>query len=495
MVLLITKKIIQPDQIANIFVDPGNDTLLLEYFNSNILSLRNVTNPEKILKNITEPEFWHPQAFNPTTHILYLTQVMSNNVTAIDILKNKTVSSIPGVEALPKLAINPKTNMVYMINNLGNRLVIIDGRTNSLVKSLILANFSVFTNAPTSTISTKDPILVDTTQNLIYGLTNGFFYVIDGLTNKKISTFPLEADHVVVNPLTRLIYVTHEKSNIVSVINGSRSVIGSVKVPQSTFNIPGLRVTYGPSKIAINPITNRVFILDSILNTVTIIDGKTDRIVDIVKVGSHPHDIAVNSISNIIYVTDPDSKSLIAIDGEKNNSITKIPVGDFPVGIAIDADQNIVYVSNTKNQYCVGQCDTVNNSLYVIDGNTNTVEGHLDTYLTNDKLVIDSSTHKVYMMSGDPQANYPIIRAVQRHGTGFYEVVSNITLPNVILSTHKPDMDIDPVANVLYIVDDSMTVYAVDTFTNSIVNTTKIKDQTGIFHIIVNPVNKMILCI
>lgn len=80
--------------------------------------------------------------------------------------------------------------------------------------------------------------------------------------------------------------------------------------------------------------------------------------------GSEPRSIAINPITNKIYVANYPSDTVSVIDG--NNSyrvIADIKVGKSPAGLALDPARNIVYVSNEGL-----------NSVSVIDGLTNRVE-------------------------------------------------------------------------------------------------------------------------
>ncbi len=78
------------------------------------------------------------------------------------------------------------------------------------------------------------------------------------------------------------------------------------------------------------------------------------------EVGNSPRGIAVNTETNLIYVTNMADNSVSVIDGSTNQIINNIPVGKGPLGIGIDSFTNQVYVGD-------------GNGITVIDANINEV--------------------------------------------------------------------------------------------------------------------------
>jgi YVTN family beta-propeller protein len=67
--------------------------------------------------------------------------------------------------------------------------------------------------------------------------------------------------------------------------------------------------------LAVDRLTDLVYVADYDPNTVTVINGRTNSVVAIVPVGRHPRDVAVNQQTNSIYVTDTGSRSVSVIAG------------------------------------------------------------------------------------------------------------------------------------------------------------------------------------
>lgn len=64
-----------------------------------------------------------------------------------------------------------------------------------------------------------------------------------------------------------------------------------------------------------NPQTNKVYVSNYGNNTISVIDGNSNKVTNIVKVGTYPKGVAVNSLTNRIYVANYDNSSVSVIAG------------------------------------------------------------------------------------------------------------------------------------------------------------------------------------
>ncbi|MFZ0223739.1 MAG: hypothetical protein WAM42_18810, partial [Candidatus Nitrosopolaris sp.] len=80
-----------------------------------------------------------------------------------------------------------------------------------------------------------------------------------------------------------------------------------------------------------------------------------------IPVGQYPSAIAVNPITNKIYVVNSNSDTVSVIDGNTNKEETEIHVGKTPEAIAVNPNENTIYVANSG----------LGGSVTVIDGHTN----------------------------------------------------------------------------------------------------------------------------
>jgi YVTN family beta-propeller protein len=230
-------------------------------------------------------------------------------------------------------------------------------------------------------------------------------------------TAPLFALHVVdtialgggisaiaVNPKTNRIYVVNPVSGLLSVIDGfSDAVLASVPVGQ------------GSVALGINNITNRIYVMNQVDSSVTVIDGSTNTVTatidDVAGVA-----IAVNSLTNRIFVADTAGNMVHVVSGSSNRVFADVPTTQ-PSGIAVNSTTNLVY--GTGNCTC---------GIFVIDGQNNQLLSPISipgTPFLFNGLAVDEKLNELYVPSV-LSGNSPTI-SVMDAGTNSYIG----TVPNV----------------------------------------------------------------
>lgn len=268
---------------------------------------------------------------------------------------------------------------------------------------------TILTTIPLTDGSCPRSIDVNSTTNRIY-VHNGGIEVIDGESNQIIDTIGVSGDSrgVGVNPTTNRIYVDILFDSSITVIDGeSNQIIDVIKVDDKPFNDDGSPIPlpaifpppFGPEGIGINPTTNQIYVANFFSDTLNVIDGSTNQIVETVIVGDGMETVAVNAMTNIVYVIGNSVKvidgktnkisdtikvtgraarinpvtnriyvsgvNVIVIDGETNQVIDTIMLENGAGAIGINPTLNRIYVSSVDNDF--------NNLLHVIDGDTNQV--------------------------------------------------------------------------------------------------------------------------
>jgi YVTN family beta-propeller protein len=161
-----------------------------------------------------------------------------------------------------------------------------------------------------------------------------------------------------------------------------------------------------PNSIAFG--LGNIYVTNSGSNTISVIDGKTNKVVATIPVGTSPHDI-IGSMLGKLYVTNSGSDNVSVIDGKTNKVVATIPVSHFPRGIAV-ADNGFIYTTNSGSD-----------NVSVIDGKTNKVvatipSGYLPNGVASDETyskiyVTNSGSNKVSVINGisnigSPQNHY-----------------------------------------------------------------------------------------
>src|SRR6476646_3175935 len=134
------------------------------------------------------------------------------------------------------------------------------------------------------------------------------------------------------------IYVTNSGSNTISVIDGkTNKVVATIPVGTSPHGVVALDSPVGGF--------STIYVTNSGSNTISLIDGKTNKVVATIPVGTSPHDI-IGSMLGKLYVTNSGSDNVSVIDGKTNKVVATIQVSHFPRGIAV-ADNGFIYTTNS----------------------------------------------------------------------------------------------------------------------------------------------------
>jgi YVTN family beta-propeller protein len=284
-------------------------------------------------------------AVDSVNNRIYVANWMSDTVTVIDGATNNTATVRAHVAAY-HATVNSVTNKIYVTGRYDYNLAVIDGVT--------LATQTVYVG------SYPVGVAVNSVTNKIYvPLSSGTVTVIDGGTLSTQSvTVGADPGGVAVNSVTNTIYVTNQCGNdpaCGSSSSGTVTVIDGVTLSAQTVTV-GVR----PLLLAVNPVTNKLYVVNRCGNdcgatnsgTVTVIDGTT-LVTQTVSVGSFPYGVAVNSATNKTYVTnqcgnDPScsgSGTVTAIDGTTLSTQT-VTVGINPLGVAVNSVTNEVFVTD-----------------------------------------------------------------------------------------------------------------------------------------------------
>ena len=100
--------------------------------------------------------------------------------------------------------------------------------------------------------------------------------------------------------------------------------------------------------VAVNPVTNKIYVADCFGDAVTEIDGATDA-TSYISVGNYSLEVAVNPVTNKIYVSCgslAQGKSLLAVIDGASNSTTTLAHGNAPYFMAVNSVTNKIYVIN-----------------------------------------------------------------------------------------------------------------------------------------------------
>jgi len=154
-----------------------------------------------------------------------------------------------------------------------------------------------------------------------------------------------------------------------------------------------------PSAVAVNPVTNEIYVASAKNNTLMIINGATDAVSRIIPVGIDSRAIGVNSATGKIYVVSNEGSDMTVI-GESTGSVSNLNVGQNPIALAVDQATNKIYVVNNGSS-----------SLTVVDGATNNISAINTTDTLLREVAVNDESGMVYVSAGinviivDPKTN------------------------------------------------------------------------------------------
>ncbi|HEY3922578.1 MAG TPA: YncE family protein [Gaiellaceae bacterium] len=225
------------------------------------------------------------------------------------------------------LAVDEATHTVYVANSSSNSVSVIDSKTHRVRATVAVgpAPFAVAVNEVTNSIYVTD--LGAPTVSVINGGTCNAS-ITSGCRRKPVSVNVGDTPGgVALNSRTNTIYVTGEASSDVSVINGmtcnAHTTSGCRQKPVR------IAAGLGARGIDVNEATDTVYVANTAANTVSVIDGRTcnasvtsgcAKASPVAEVGVSPRRVAVDQVTNTVYVTNAGSNSVTMLNGRTCDS-------------------------------------------------------------------------------------------------------------------------------------------------------------------------------
>jgi len=273
---------------------------------------------------------------NPITNQVYLTTTSGIypptgfTLTVVN-ASSGTISLVIPFRGIPgELAVDPGTNRVYVIN--GSSVAIFDGASGD----------------EKGNIRFKEPlydVAVDPLTGRLYATSADTLFETSlnpQLTEMKSFQVGNYAVGLAVNPTTNMVYAANYSSNTVSVLDATKeSIVGTIDLGAQSTN---------PSELAVNPITNKVYVTTG-RNSIVVIDGSTDRVTTTLRVGTSPsknatYALAVDPTKNQVYVASTPSPLLTIIDGGTDTVAGTLRINYSPYDLAVNPANSRLYVTH-----------------------------------------------------------------------------------------------------------------------------------------------------
>lgn len=201
--------------------------------------------------------------------------------------------------------------------------------------------------------------------------------IIDTLRGTVVGTIPVGQVPVsgAITPDGTRVYVCNSISNTVSAIDtATRSVVATISVGTQ------------PQYAVVTPDGGHVYVGNSGSNTVSVISTSSNTVVATVTGLNFPGALVVTPDGSHVYITNEGAGTVSVITTSSNTVTATITVGTTPVGIAITPNGAQVYVANNAS-----------NTVSVIDVATNTVTTTIDVPLEPYGVVVSPDGNTCYV--------------------------------------------------------------------------------------------------
>jgi YVTN family beta-propeller protein len=216
-----------------------------------------------------------------------------------------------------------------------------------------------------------------------------------------------------------------------------------LKVAQAEGITTTLSMSAAGTKVAIDPVLNKVYVLNPPVDIVTVIDGSTHTQTTIAT-GQNPADLALNPATGKVYIANRDTNNVTVLNGTDNTTVT-VATGGAPNAIAINPTTNRIYVTCASD-----------NVVTVIDGVTNVTSTiALHTGANPRTVVVNPVTDKIYVIN-DGDYSITVIDGSTK-ATTIFTPISIAPYPFAYAAA------VNPITNKLYVVNNNLgTVSVID---------------------------------
>ncbi|WP_328606136.1 YncE family protein [Amycolatopsis sp. NBC_00345] len=265
-------------------------------------------------------------AVNPVTGLVYVTDATSGSVAVLDPGSARLIAAIPVGGAPSDVAVDPATNRVYVANPPGGTVLAIDAQSHATVSV-------VGAGAGASSLA------VDSRANKVYAVSGatGTLAILDGvsLTTQTIVPAPKPGlGGIALDTGRRIAYCTSPGTNSVEVFDlDSGKFTGSTAVGQS------------PTGVAVHEASGTVFVANSAIHNMSIVDGMTRVQSKTVLLGSEASSVTVYQGTETVY-TNGGQNGLSRVDGKAGVLNGELNLGVNPGDVAVDQRSRAVYVTD-----------------------------------------------------------------------------------------------------------------------------------------------------
>ena len=201
-------------------------------------------------------------------------------------------------------------------------------------------------------------------------------------------------------------------------------------------------------------VSGMAYITNGYINTLSVIDLSTNKIVTTFGVGQVPEGTYVNPSNNQVYIANSYGGSVSVVNTITNTVKTTIPVGSYPFSVYVSPDGRWAYVPNYND-----------GNISVINTSTNTVVGKYAAGISPLFVTSSADGNVLYVMNDD----------YEKSGPGYITVLNAKTgakITNVSVGSQPWYIITSPDGKFVYVSNTgSGSISVINTYTNTVVAT------------------------
>ena len=295
--------------------------------------------------------------YSELTRKIYVIDEAEDSVRVID--AGDTVKSITVPAGPEALAINHKTGEVCVASSIARSVTLIDGQRDEILATVKLLKppYSLAVDDATGDIYVPDNIVIDAGTHVVKtaALGSADMLLADagrrkvflmGYESGTISVFVMKTDAIKQLPtggfhlwgmaLTgSTLYVNHLQGATVAAINVDTG--SYVLIPTGPM----------PCALALSVESGLLFTANYGDGSITIVDTKTNRVVDTIHIGGRLQAIATDTESGVVYVADAQNRKVIAIDVKTRRLKGAANLSESPYAVVVNQRTHAVYAATS----------------------------------------------------------------------------------------------------------------------------------------------------
>lgn len=274
------------------------------------------------------------------------------------------VSTVQVGGTLSALAVSPVTGLVYVADRASGMVVVLDPDAGRVVGELAVGG-------------EPSDVVVGTDRIYVANPAGGTVLAFDGQTHRFLSAVSAGAgaSALAIDPQASLVYAVSSKT-------GTFAVLDSISLTQQDL-LPAPKP--GLAGIALDHGRRRAYCTSPNTNSVEICDLDVGAFTASVPVGASPTGIDVHELSGTVFVANSAIHHMSIVDGSTRAQVKTVLLRSEASSLAVHQGSDVVYTNGGQN------------GLSCVDGRTGTLTGELSLGVNPGDVAVDQRTRTVYV--------------------------------------------------------------------------------------------------